>query len=96
MTLLFDPVIVPYVNAGTSAGIADGHCMLPLTGPATVFWATGAWVAVLTGARLGIETTVAVGIAVAAEPHADRMINAITNMAVTEFKPILRIFSYPF
>jgi hypothetical protein len=49
MILLFDPAIVPYVNTGTSAGIADGHWKL-LPDPAPAFWLTGAWVALLTGA----------------------------------------------
>jgi hypothetical protein len=30
LTLLLDPVIVPYVNIGTAAGIADGHWILLL------------------------------------------------------------------
>jgi hypothetical protein len=37
-----------------------------------------------------------VGVVVAAEPQAERMINAMMNMAGTEYKPILRILSYPY
>jgi hypothetical protein len=65
-----------------------------LTGPAAVFWATGAWVAVLTGARVGIITGGRLG--VAAEPQAERTINAMTNMVATEYELILRILSYPY
>jgi hypothetical protein len=70
--------------------------LLVLTGAADVFWATGVRVAVLTGARVGIITACRVGVAVAAEPQAERTINAKTNMAGTEYKFSLRILSYPY
>jgi hypothetical protein len=70
--------------------------MLLLPVPLPEFWATGAWVAALTGATVGADMTAAVGVAVAAELHAERIVNAITNMAGTEYKLLLRILSYPY